>query len=110
MQCMQATVTGCTWEYATISGRPEFLLSFGIHVAQDDASLWTREGFVGTAGHPGRPLVQRRLKLPSCHQPQNMRTVIEQGNVFCFTERGNLRDRFGEKEKTFTHDDKLRRK
>ena len=68
-----------------------------------------RESLMRTARHPGCPLLQWRLKLTARDQPQHMRSIVEQRNIFRFAEGGYLRDRLREKEQAFAHHDQLRR-
>src|SRR6266436_7957332 len=100
-------VTGGTREDTPISGRPVFFFVLRVQVTENHTALWTREGLVGAARHPGCPLLQWRLKLTTGDQSQHMCAIIKQRHALCLAESSNFRNRLRKEKKTLPHNDNL---
>src|SRR6266436_5720067 len=100
-------VTGGAREDTPISGRPVFFFVLRAQVTENHTALWTREGLVGAARHPGCPLLQWRLKLTTGDQSQHMCAIIKQRHALCLAESSNFRNRLRKEKKTLPHNDNL---
>src|SRR5260370_9604629 len=103
-------VTGGGREDTPISGRPVFFFVLRVQIPENHTALWTREGLVGAARHPGCPLLQWRLKLTTGDQSQHMCAIIKQRNALCLAESSNFRNRLRKEKKTLPHNDNLWRR
>src|SRR5260221_10688093 len=100
-------VTGGAREDTPISGRPVFFLVLRVQITENHTALWTREGLVGAARHPGCPLLQWRLKLTTGDQSQHMCAIIKQRNALCLAESSNFSNRLRKEKKTLPHNANL---
>src|SRR5215469_5028673 len=96
-------ITGGAWEDAAVGGRPVFFLALRIQITQNDAALGTWERLMGAARHPCCTLVQRGLKFAAGDQSKDVRSIVEQGDIFGCAESGHFGDRLGEEKEALAH-------